>query len=210
MTFPFIKLLDPCVTRCQLHFRGFWTWKYFRLTFFAATNVLILSLWPKTYKLPFLHIPGVPFASKVVIFKLVMLFHKYLIWRQALFLNLMQSQKNYSTTLLLFDLVLKMSTNHHIWKVISSCPIFVVKPSGNVSSWVNVLSCDSVVKIMVIIGKGQGQHVFAVSLNHQNDLKYFFARWTIIGKDFGNFAILHFYCSIGTKIGYLNMFQYRQ
>ena len=38
------------------------------------------------------------------------------------------------------------------------------------------MSCDSVVsvtKIMVNIGKGQGQHLSAVSSNHQNDLKTF-------------------------------------
>ena len=41
------------------------------------------------------------------------------------------------------------------------------------------MSCDSVVsvtKIMVNIGKGQGQHLSAVSSNHQNDFKTFPAR----------------------------------
>ena len=38
------------------------------------------------------------------------------------------------------------------------------------------MSCDSVVsvtKIMVNIGKGQGEHLSAVSSNHQNDFKTF-------------------------------------
>ena len=67
-----------------------------------------------------------------------------------------------------------MSTEHLILKAISSCPIFFVKPSGNVLSLVNFLSCGSVAsmtKIMVNIGEGQGQHVSAVSFNHQNDFK---------------------------------------
>ena len=58
--------------------------------FFASTNVLKLSLWPRTYNMPLLHIPGVTFASKVDICKLVMFCHKYLIGRRVLFLNLMQ------------------------------------------------------------------------------------------------------------------------
>ena len=58
--------------------------------FFAWTNVLKLSLWPRTYNMPLLHIPGVTFASKVDICKLVMFCHKYLIGRRVLFLNLMQ------------------------------------------------------------------------------------------------------------------------
>ena len=58
--------------------------------FFAWTNVLKLSLWPRTYDMSFLRIPGVTFASKVEICKLVMFCPKYLIWRQVLFLNLMQ------------------------------------------------------------------------------------------------------------------------
>ena len=58
--------------------------------FFASTNVLKLSLWPRTYNMSFLRIPGVTFASKVQFCKLVMFCPKYLIWRQVLFLNLMQ------------------------------------------------------------------------------------------------------------------------
>ena len=45
----------------------------------------------------------------------------------------------------------------------SSCPIFFVKPSSNVLSWVNFLSWD---KFMTNVEKGHGQHVSAVSLNH--------------------------------------------
>ena len=59
-----------------------------------------------------------------------------------------------------------MSTEHHILKAILSCSIFFVKPSGNVLSWVNFLSWDSVVgmtKIMVKEGKGPGQHISPVS-----------------------------------------------
>ena len=88
-----------------------------------------------------------------------------------------RGQKNYSRTLLLLYLVFKMLTEHHILKAISSCPIFYGKPSGNVFSWVNFLSCDSVLsmtKIRVNIGKGQGHHVSAVSFNPQNDFKTFF------------------------------------
>ena len=69
-----------------------------------------------------------------------------------------------------------MSTEHHIWKAISSCPIFFVKPCGNFLYWDNFLSCDSVAsmtKVMVNIGKRHGQHVSAVSFNHQNDFKTF-------------------------------------
>ena len=40
--------------------------------------------------MPLLHIPGVTFASKVDICKLVMFCHKYLIGRRVLFLNSMQ------------------------------------------------------------------------------------------------------------------------
>ena len=59
-----------------------------------------------------------------------------------------------------------MSTEHHILKAILSCSIFFVKPSGNVLSWVNFLSWDSVVgmtKIMVNEGKGLWPHVSPVS-----------------------------------------------
>ena len=38
-----------------------------------------------------------------------------------------------------------MSTEHHILKAILSCSILFVKPSGNVLTWVNFLSWDSVV-----------------------------------------------------------------
>ena len=40
--------------------------------------------------MPLIHITDVSFASKVDICKLVMFCPKYLIWRQVLFLNLMQ------------------------------------------------------------------------------------------------------------------------
>ena len=72
-----------------------------------------------------------------------------------------------------------MSTEHYILKVISSCPIFFVKPSSNVLSWVNFLSWGSVIsmiKIMIDTGKGQGQHVSAVSFNHENSFKHFLAQ----------------------------------
>ena len=70
-----------------------------------------------------------------------------------------------------------MSTEHHILKAIFSCSIFFVKPSGNVLSWVNFLSWDSVVgmtKTMVNEGKGQGQHVSPVSLTIIIVSKHFF------------------------------------
>ena len=59
-----------------------------------------------------------------------------------------------------------MSTGHHILKAILSCSIIFVKPIGNVLSWVNFLSWDSVVgmtKIMVKEGNGQWNHVSPVS-----------------------------------------------
>ena len=52
-TFPFIKFRDPCVPRWQWHFRGFRAWKYIDSRFFAWTNVLKLSLWPRTYDMSF-------------------------------------------------------------------------------------------------------------------------------------------------------------
>ena len=126
--------------------------------------------------MPLLHIPGVTFASKVDICKLVMFCHKYLIGSKVLFLNLMQRLEKLFQSILLVIFSLKMSTVHNILKAISSCPIFFLKLSGNVLSLVNFPSCDSVVsmtKIMVNIGKGHGQHVSAVSFNHQNDFKTF-------------------------------------
>ena len=86
------------------------------------------------------------------------------------------------------------------------------------------MSCDSVVsvtKIMVNIGKGQGQHLSAVSSNHQNDFKTFSCpmnnqrqrfwqktTWaTIMSQDDKTCIIA--YLLICTKIGYLNVFQYR-
>ena len=89
----------------------------------------------------FLRIPGVTFASKVDICKLVIF-------------------------CILLYLVSKMSTEHHILKAILSRSILFVKPSGNVLSWVKFLSWDSVVgmtKIMVKEGKGQWKHVSPVS-----------------------------------------------
>ena len=127
-----------------------------------------------------------------------------------------RGQKNYSRTLLLLYLVFKMLTEHHILKAISSCPIFYGKPSGNVFSWVNFLSCDSVLsmtKIRVNIGKGQGHHVSAVSFNPQNDFKTFSCpmknhrqrfwqktTWATIMCVMTKHALLHIYCSICTKI----------
>ena len=54
----------------------------------------------------FLHIPGVMFASKVEICKLVMFCPKYLIWRQVLFLNLMQRPEKlfHNVILVIFSL----------------------------------------------------------------------------------------------------------
>ena len=74
--------------------------------FFASTNVLKLSLWPRTYNMPLLHISGVMFASKVDICKLVMFCHKYLIWRQVFFLNSMQRPEKlfYNVILVIFCL----------------------------------------------------------------------------------------------------------
>jgi len=74
--------------------------------FFAWTNVLKLSLWLGTYNMSFLHIPGVMFASKVEICKLVMFCPKYLIWRQVLFLNLMQRPEKlfHNVILVIFSL----------------------------------------------------------------------------------------------------------
>ena len=57
---------------------------------FASTNVLKLSLWPRTCNMPLLHIQGVTFSWKVDICKLVMFCHKYLIGRRVLILNVMQ------------------------------------------------------------------------------------------------------------------------
>ena len=53
----------------------------------------------------FLRIPGVTFASKVEICKLVMLCPKYLIWRQVLFLNVMQMPEK-----LLLNVILVISS----------------------------------------------------------------------------------------------------
>ena len=94
------------VPRWQWHFRGFRAWKYIDSRFFAWTNVLKLSLWPRTYNMSFLRIPGVTFASKVEICKLVMFCPKYLIWRQVLFLNLMQRPEKlfHNVILVIFSL----------------------------------------------------------------------------------------------------------
>ena len=101
-----LNFWDPNVPRWQGHFRGFRAWKYFDSRFFAWTNVLKLSLWPRTYNMSFLHIPGVTFASKVEICKLVMFCPKYLIWCQVLFLNLMQRPEKlfHNVILVIFSL----------------------------------------------------------------------------------------------------------
>jgi len=74
--------------------------------FFASTNVLKISLWPKTYNMPLLRIPGVMFASKVEICKLVMFCHKYLIWRQVFFSKFNAEAKKifYNFILVIFSL----------------------------------------------------------------------------------------------------------
>ena len=125
----------------------------------------------------FLRIPGVTFASKVEICKLVMFCPKYLIWCQVLFLNLMQRPEKLFHNVILVIFSLKMSTEHHILKAIHSCSILFVKPSGNVLSWVKFLSWDSVVgmtKIMVKERKGQWKHVSPVSSTMQIVSKHLF------------------------------------
>ena len=101
-----LNFWDPYVPRWQGHFRGFRAWKYIDSRFFAWTNVLKLSLWPRTYNMSFLRIPGVTFASKVEFCKLVMFCPKYLIWRQVSFLNLMQRPEKlfHNVILVIFSL----------------------------------------------------------------------------------------------------------
>ena len=85
--------------------------------------------------MPLLHIPGVMFASKVYICILVMFCHKYLTGRQVLFLNLMQRPENlFKNVILVTFCLINVKRTPYLKGNIPSCPIFFVKPSGNVLS----------------------------------------------------------------------------
>ena len=68
-----------------------------------------------------------------------------------------------------------MSKEHHILKAILSCSILFVKPSGNVLSWVNFLSWDSVVSMTKII-----PIAFVPSHDYKSDL-FPLLYWAIYG-----------------------------
>ena len=91
----------------------------------------------------FLRIPGVTFASKVEICKLVMFCPKYLIWCQVLFLNLMQRpEKLFHNVILVIFSLKNVNRTPYLEGNISSYPNFFVKPCSNLLSWVNFPSWD--------------------------------------------------------------------